>query len=60
MAWVQHSFLLDVEDQGLLTQNFQGIARLVASIKCYHLDYPRNYETLDHVMDAVSFGKDQI
>ena len=56
MAWVQHSFLLDVEDQDLLTQNFEGIARLVTSINCYHLDYPRNYETLNHVMDAVSFG----
>lgn len=54
IAWVQHSFLLDVEDRDLLKQNFSGIAQLAAGIDCYYLDYPRDYELLGQVMGAIA------
>ena len=60
MAWVQHSFLLDVEDHDLLKQNFKGIAQFVASVNCYRLDYPRDFEILGQVMETIIFGTENI
>lgn len=54
MAWVEHSFLLDLEDHGLLEKNFKSVAEIIKSISCYRLDYPRAYEQLDQVVELVT------
>lgn len=53
IAWAKHSFLLDVEDRSLISGHFHRIAALAKSLACYELDYPRRFEDLNRVMDAV-------
>lgn len=43
-AWVSHSFLLDINDRGLLARHFDRIAALARIVPCFRLDYPRRYE----------------
>lgn len=49
-----HAFLLDVEDRAVLNAHFDRLARLVARIPCYALDYPRRYEQLPGVIETVA------
>ena len=53
IAWVKHSFLLDVEDRSLLSAHFDGVANLVNQMPCYSLDYPRHFEQLDGLRQAI-------
>lgn len=53
MAWVNNSFLLDVEDEGLLQQHFEWTHRISSAVPTYALDYPRNYGILPDVRIAV-------
>lgn len=53
MAWVNNSFLLDVEDQGLLAKHFDWTCRISATIPTLALDYPRDYGMLKDVRDVV-------
>ncbi len=53
MAWVNNSFLLDVEDQLLLAQHFDWTCRIASAVPTFALDYPRNYGMLAKVRDAV-------
>jgi hypothetical protein len=53
LAWTQHSFLIDIEDKGLIGAHFHEIAALANRIPCYHLDYPRRYEDLSSLLDAI-------
>jgi hypothetical protein len=50
---VKHSFILDSEERALLSTHFDALSRL-ASLPIYRrLDYPRTYDALPHVHDAV-------
>ena len=53
LAWARHSFLLDVEDRTLISAHFDGIATLANHLVCYNLDYPRRYNDLKHLLEAV-------
>ena len=53
MAWVNNSFLLDIEDRQLLTQHFDWTHRIAAAVPTFALDYPRDYGMLSDVRDAV-------
>ena len=54
IEWAKHSFLLDVEDKAQIAIHFHQIALLANGLKCYHLDYPRCYDELARVIDAVA------
>lgn len=53
MAWVNNSFLLDIEDPDLLRQHFDWTHRVSSVVPTYTLDYPRDYGTLADVRNAV-------
>ena len=53
LAWARHSFLIDVEDRTLISTHFDGIATLANHLVCYDLDYPRRYDDLDRLLEAV-------
>ena len=53
LAWARHSFLLDVEDPTLISAHFDGIATLANRLVCYDLDYPRHYDDLERLLEAV-------
>jgi hypothetical protein len=53
MAWVENSFLLDIEDQLLLARHFDWTHRIANSVPAFALDYPRDYGMLPHVRDAI-------
>ena len=53
LAWAKHSFLLDVEDRDLISAHFDRIATLANHLVCYDLDYPRLYDDLDRLLEAV-------
>jgi hypothetical protein len=53
MELVRHSFLLDIEEQALLACHFDRLARLVSGSIFYRLDYPRRYEDLALVRQAI-------
>ena len=50
---VRHSFLLDIEDKALLASHFDRIAQLAQAPVYFRLDYPRNYDVLSRVRQAV-------
>ena len=53
VQWASHSFLLDIEDRKLTSAHFNGIAELAERVPAYLLDYPRRYEKLPQVLDAI-------
>ncbi|MFO1316205.1 MAG: hypothetical protein U1F58_11435 [Burkholderiales bacterium] len=53
MAWVRHSFLLDVDEQLPLTRHFEQVARLACEPIHFELDYPRRFDELDRVLRAI-------
>ena len=53
MAWVQNSFLLDIEDPDLLKQHFDWTHRISSAVPTFALDYPRDYGILPDVRNAV-------
>lgn len=53
MAWLNNSFLLDVQDQDLLRQHFEWTHRISGTVPTFALDYPRDYGILPKVRDAV-------
>ncbi|MEP0189060.1 MAG: hypothetical protein ABJP70_04735 [Erythrobacter sp.] len=52
-ALLPHSFVLDVEDRPRLKAHFLRLAELSQVIACHTLDYPRQYDVLPRVIDAV-------
>jgi hypothetical protein len=52
---VRHSFLLDIEAREMLSHHFGLLADLVEMPLCFSLDYPRRYEELPRVREAVLF-----
>jgi hypothetical protein len=53
MDWIEHSFLLDVEDKALLSRHFDWTHRISEAVATYTLDYPRQYGILPKVRSAV-------
>ena len=50
---VRHSFLLDVEEKAMLQHHFSQLTELVSRPMFFRLDYPRDYEKLLAVREAV-------
>jgi len=48
-----HAFVLDVADKPRLREHFCRIAQLSERIACRRLDYPRRYDELLRVVDAI-------
>ena len=53
VEWVKNSFLLDVEEQPLLASHFDQVAKLANQQIYYRLDYPRHFEELERVRQAI-------
>ncbi len=53
VAWVSHSFLLDLDQQPDLAHHFNHIAVLANLPVAYRLDYPRRFEDLPRVHAAI-------
>ena len=53
MAWLENSFLLDVEDHELLTRHFEWTHRISGRVPTFRLDFPRDYAMLSNVRKAV-------
>lgn len=50
---VKHSFLLDIEERDMLAAQFDEFSNLVSQPMCYRLDYPRRYEDLALIRQAI-------
>ena len=50
---LEHAFILDVEDAARLREHFLRIADLGQAVPCHSLDYPRDYNELPAVIDAI-------
>lgn len=50
---VKHSFLLDIEERDMLAAQFDEFSNLVSRPICYRLDYPRRYEDLAFIRQAI-------
>jgi len=50
---VRHSFLLDIEEREMLMRHFAQLTELAKKPIFFRLDYPRRYELLPQVQDAV-------
>jgi hypothetical protein len=50
---VKHSFLLDIEEQQMLASHFDELTDLLKRSIIYRLDYPRNYDDLARVREAI-------
>jgi hypothetical protein len=53
IEWAKHSFMLDVQDQGLIATHFDRVAALAKAVPCVALDYPRNYDVLPDILHAI-------
>jgi hypothetical protein len=51
---VKHSFLLDIEAREMLASHFDQLSRLVAQRIYYRLDYPRRFDMLSEVRNAIA------
>lgn len=54
MALVRNSFLLDIDEKGMLALHFDELSRIANLPIHYHLDYPRRYEELAQVRDVIA------
>ncbi|MDH4073532.1 MAG: hypothetical protein OEV41_10560 [Gammaproteobacteria bacterium] len=52
-AWLDNSFLLDIEDRDLLAQHFDWTHRISGAVPTFTLDYPRDFCMLPEVRDAI-------
>jgi hypothetical protein len=53
VEWVKHSFLLDVEETSRLASHFRQVSELVRQPIHYRLDYPRRFDQLPAVRQAI-------
>ena len=51
---IKNSFLLDIDEREMLASHFDAVFRLAALPIYYRLDYPRNYEDLPSVRNAIA------
>ncbi len=53
VEWVKHSFLLDIEEKPRLVSHFDQVAKLANQPIHYRLDYPRRFEDLPRIRQAI-------
>lgn len=53
IGWTANAFVLDIKNPDVLKGNLAAAARLVREVPMRRLDYPRRYDALDSVVDAV-------
>jgi len=53
VEWVKYSFLLDIEERPLLGSHFDQVAKLANQPIHCRLDYPRRFEDLSGVRQAI-------
>ena len=53
IGWTANAFVLDIKNPEVLKRNLAAAARLVREVPMRQLTYPRRYELLDDVVDAV-------
>jgi hypothetical protein len=53
VEWVKHSFLLDIEEQPRLASHFDQVVALANQPIHYRLDYPRHFDQLAAVRQAI-------
>lgn len=53
IGWAANAFVLDLKNPDVLRRNLVAGARLVSEVPMRRLDYPRRYDALDAVVDAV-------
>ncbi|MDP2163239.1 MAG: hypothetical protein Q8K21_03300 [Hydrogenophaga sp.] len=53
MGLVNHSFLLDIEARDVIARHFDELTRMVERPMYYRLDYPRRYDALPRVREAI-------
>lgn len=53
VEWVRHSFLLDLEERPMLASHFDRVAKLASHPLCYRIDYPRRFEELARIREAI-------
>lgn len=51
---LRHGFILDVEDKARLHAHFGRVAALAGTVPCYQLDYPRRFDQLAGVVEAIA------
>jgi len=54
MELVKNSFLLDIEEKQLLAWHFDEMVKLVKLPIYYRLDYPRRYDDLPSIREAIA------
>ena len=54
MAWIENSFLLDIEDRDLLARHFDWTHRISDCVPTFRLDYPRDYGMLATVRYSIT------
>jgi len=52
-AWLDNSFLLDIEDRELLARHFDWTHRISGAVPTFALDYPRYFRKLADVRTAI-------
>jgi hypothetical protein len=50
---VDHSFFLDADDRDRMARHFETVAQLAETIPVFALDYPRDYDALPRVVEAI-------
>ena len=53
VEWAKSSFLLDIEDKAQIASHFHRIVALANRMPAFALDYPRRFEHLQRVLEAV-------
>lgn len=51
--WMKHSFLLDLEEKSLLASHFDRLVVLASQPICYRLGFPRRFDALAAVREAI-------
>lgn len=59
IEWIRYSFLLDLKDPTLLATHFDAVASLTVRVPCYRLDYPRQFDRLPEVREAIAMHLQQ-
>ncbi|MBE0625928.1 MAG: hypothetical protein IH606_14065 [Burkholderiales bacterium] len=53
IEWVKQSFLLDIEERPVLASHFDSLAVLAGQPMAYRLDFPRRFDALESVRQAI-------
>jgi hypothetical protein len=52
-ALMRHAFILDIEDRARMRLQWDQIGDLAESVPCYALDFPRRFDSLPGVIEAI-------